>query len=173
MSEIWERREFCPWCRRFTSQKYDRVRGVWWCGYCGHWIEERTYSPPHTKETGSMEEEKRVRLLGPDPLGLGKRLAREFDLPFEPYDPVSAALKFNPGDALGILGEEGIRVDARTVTFNEAVRLIEQTAWARGLAEGMTEKLVGLKPGDPNYGKAFESIRRRVAEGLARTIVRR
>jgi len=89
------------------------------------------------------------------------------------YRPILPRRKWL-AEVLGRLGlnpfPEEIRVD-RTITFDEAVELIRKTAWARGLAEGMATKLLEYTPSSAGWHTAVERISRRVAEGLARTIV--
>jgi hypothetical protein len=54
------------------------------------------------------------------------------------------------------------------VPYEEKVRIIAESRWAKNLAEGMCRKLFGVEPGTPEFQKCVERVSRKVAEGVLR-----
>jgi len=61
---------------------------------------------------------------------------------------------------------EYIEVDHQKVPFELAKKIVADTDWARNLAKGWVEKVLGLKPGDPGYEEAVRKVALKVAEGV-------
>jgi hypothetical protein len=54
------------------------------------------------------------------------------------------------------------------VPYEEKVRIIAESRWAKNLAEGMCKKLFGAEPGTPEFQRCVERVSRKVAEGVLR-----
>jgi len=70
------------------------------------------------------------------------------------------------------LGEDGFVITNPEVTvsenlpFEEKVRIIAESKWAKNLAHGICTKLIGLEKGTKEYDECIVKVSRKVAEGV-------